>query len=54
MLGIRGGREIALAVLASSAPNRVLESMIQKVMIDKIANDGATVEQLRGFEQVVS
>jgi hypothetical protein len=30
MLGIRGGSESALAVLARSAPRRVLESMIKK------------------------
>jgi hypothetical protein len=44
MLGIRGGSEIALAVLASSAPKRVLESMVRQVMIDKVVGDRTTVE----------
>jgi hypothetical protein len=53
MLGIRGGSESALAVLASSAPKRALENMMEQVPQD-FCWERTTVELLRGFEQVVS
>jgi hypothetical protein len=37
--GIRGGSEIALAVLASSALKRALGSMIQRVLVGEAGSE---------------
>jgi hypothetical protein len=50
ILGIRGGSEMALAVLASSEPKRARESMFWRVLVERMK----AVELLRDLEQVVS
>lgn len=52
MSGIRGGSEIALAVVASSALKSVLESIINKGIGSKEIGERKTVELVSCFEQV--